>query len=401
MEARVEELVQAKNSGSLTADERETRIQTLLAELDNTKDDIHPATLEYLQGRLLSLREPLDPQCEAALTKSVKLNPKNIDAWNLLGEVFWRKGDLFESTRCFEMALHREENAESLRNLSMITRKKRVSTRAEEKRNIEESIELAKKAIALDFSSGRSWFVLGNAYLTLFFSFSKQDDHLQQSLKAFNRATLDKREADHNPDLHHNRGTLLKYIEDFAGALAALRQAVRLDPDLAFSRSLHAAIVAQIQSVAAAIARKGSIKTKRVQQYQSQVEAAATKQPEGTTCCCIDDLQQGDNSGKTLVVKSITILTREPMPQLFLVLDQRGQFACLSVYNARDNVLLAGDVLTIKDPVRRDVDIRGDEELGDVAYPSIRVELPTAITRNGRKLGRDTLVAAHLSLHNK
>lgn len=37
------------------------------------------------------------------------------------------------------------------------------------KKNYQDSIKLAKKAIALDMSDSQSWYVLGNAHLTNFF----------------------------------------------------------------------------------------------------------------------------------------------------------------------------------------------------------------------------------------
>lgn len=43
-------------------------------------------------------------------------------------------------------------------------------TPLEKMSNIEESLIHAKAALKLDLADGQSWFVLGNAYLALFFS---------------------------------------------------------------------------------------------------------------------------------------------------------------------------------------------------------------------------------------
>lgn len=71
--------------------------------------------------------------------------------------------------------------------------------------HIEQSVELAKKAVALDVKDGHSWYILGNAYMALFFAKMGVVAHLLSALKAYSRAEADAKEAKNNPDLYFNR----------------------------------------------------------------------------------------------------------------------------------------------------------------------------------------------------
>lgn len=93
-----------------------------------------------------------------------------------------------------------------MHNLSMLLRQKRAKAAEERRAIVMESIEVAKavrvqsfhlyfplldalidvhlpafaQALKLDLNNGHSWFILGNAYMALFFGFSLDPTHLQQ-----------------------------------------------------------------------------------------------------------------------------------------------------------------------------------------------------------------------------
>ena len=52
----------------------------------------------------------------------VKLCPDSVEAWNALGLVFWRRGQLLDAHAAFAAANARSANAASLRHLSGVTR---------------------------------------------------------------------------------------------------------------------------------------------------------------------------------------------------------------------------------------------------------------------------------------
>ena len=59
----------------------------------------------YLRGRLLNVSGDFSSAAEACLSRSVKLNPNLVDAWNELGESYMRKHDWTTARTCFEVRL--------------------------------------------------------------------------------------------------------------------------------------------------------------------------------------------------------------------------------------------------------------------------------------------------------
>lgn len=59
----------------------------------------------YLKGRALNVVDRYVPQAEELLSKAVKLEPKLVDAWNELGECYWKKDDIQQAKNCFVGAL--------------------------------------------------------------------------------------------------------------------------------------------------------------------------------------------------------------------------------------------------------------------------------------------------------
>lgn len=53
------------------------------------------------------------------------------------------------------------------------------------KKNYTESIALAKKSISLDMTDSQSWYVLGNAHLTNFFTNNESTKELESALRAY------------------------------------------------------------------------------------------------------------------------------------------------------------------------------------------------------------------------
>jgi len=84
------------------------------------------------------------------------------------------------------------------------------------KENFKMSIQLANKACALDMKDSQSWYVLGNAHLTNFFSNDENIDQLNLALKAYTQT--EKHMTEPNPDLYFNRATILEYLERYQEA---------------------------------------------------------------------------------------------------------------------------------------------------------------------------------------
>jgi len=98
------------------------------------------------------------------------------------------------------------------------------------KANFKKSIELATKAVALDMKDAQSWYVLGNAHLTNFFTNNENIEELTKALKAFSQS--EKNMSEPNPDLFFNRATILEYLERYGEATRDYNIAHQIDPNL-------------------------------------------------------------------------------------------------------------------------------------------------------------------------
>lgn len=63
------------------------------------------AMFYYLKGRALNVTPNFNILAEEAFSKCLKLDPKLVEAWNELGECYWKKDDVEEARNCFAGAL--------------------------------------------------------------------------------------------------------------------------------------------------------------------------------------------------------------------------------------------------------------------------------------------------------
>lgn len=59
-----------------------------------------------LKGKALNVMSQFDQAALDALSKAVKLDPKLVDAWNHLGECYWKNKDIESARNCFVGALN-------------------------------------------------------------------------------------------------------------------------------------------------------------------------------------------------------------------------------------------------------------------------------------------------------
>ena len=110
----------------------------------------------YIRGAALNALPSYDVEAEELLSRAVKLAPTCVGAWNELGECLWKKGDLAAARHCFDGSLAQRRNAAALRSLSMVLRKLGSSPR-EKVALMDESVESAKAAVALDVQARIMW----------------------------------------------------------------------------------------------------------------------------------------------------------------------------------------------------------------------------------------------------
>lgn len=59
----------------------------------------------YLKGRCYNISPGYDARATQCLSKAVKLNPHLVDAWNELGECYWKNMNVKDAKASFEGAL--------------------------------------------------------------------------------------------------------------------------------------------------------------------------------------------------------------------------------------------------------------------------------------------------------
>lgn len=84
--------------------------------------------------------------------------------------------------------------------------------------------------MALDLSDGYSWYVLGNAHLTNFFTVTRTVEELEFALKAYNQS--EQNTDAKNPDLHFNRATAFKFLEYYGESVIEFGRANEIDRTL-------------------------------------------------------------------------------------------------------------------------------------------------------------------------
>lgn len=79
---------------------------------------------------------------------------KNIEAWNILGDILWNKGDLDMAFICFDKANKQKENKYSYQELSILVRQFQKKSPID---LCNESLDYINKAIKLDPDDGYSY----------------------------------------------------------------------------------------------------------------------------------------------------------------------------------------------------------------------------------------------------
>lgn len=135
---------------------------------------------------MLEYLPEFNKQAEEYLSKAHKLMSTNVEPLNALGSVFWKKGDIKQSINCFEKSLEIDsKNKDILKKLSMVIRLVSEGDLEKRRDNYARSIKLATNAIAMDMKDSHSWYVLGNAHLTNFFTNNTDTEQLNLALKAY------------------------------------------------------------------------------------------------------------------------------------------------------------------------------------------------------------------------
>ncbi|KAI4879356.1 hypothetical protein NFI96_003335 [Prochilodus magdalenae] len=331
------------------------------------KEELYKHSAQYLllRGRCLNIAPQFSQTAEESLSRAVKLEPTLVEGWNTLGEQYWKKGDLTAAKTCFTGALQQSKNKVSLRNLSMVLRQLPPESGAQDHgKLIMESVDLARQAVQLDVTDGTSWYILGNAYISLFFSSGQNPQMSQQALSAYSQAEKIDKASALNADLHFNRATLFQYEEMFSSALAGYSRAAVLDPGWEEPPEREKQLLEYLNQVTNLIENKGKMKARRLRNILSSLSVSALgpcaspqfRSPTGRTGSleprCFSALTHGHNAGVATLGKVVfSLATEGRMAFTFGMVDSEEICYVAMVYNIADGWgVLIGDTVVIPEP---------------------------------------------------
>lgn len=397
-----------------SAKHKQSDIENELKNALNVFDDLkesgckaNRAMYYYLKGRALNVTPSYNIQAEEVLSKAVKLDPKLVEAWNELGECYWKKDDIEGARNCFAGALKHQKNKISLRNLSMVLRQIKAKSYKEHVSNIEEGVGCAKEAVQLDTNDGISWAVLGNAYLSSFFSVAQNPKILKLCMSAYSQADKDP-VAQCNPDLHYNKAIAFKYEEGYELALASFKKAICFDPTWEIPQQKQAELLKYLDHVQDLIQHKGKVKTKKLVQMIQSLDpkllgpygGGSYTSPKGKSVKLeyipFRSLQCGQNVEKVVLGKVVCSLQDEDnVPFTFCIVDKDEKCIAVTVYNlAQGKGVIIGDSVAIPEPFVSHVRLKYEDV--EYSFESIRIDTPIVMVVNGKKLGVDQQVGAQL-----
>ncbi|XP_012280058.1 tetratricopeptide repeat protein 5 isoform X2 [Orussus abietinus] len=365
----------------------------------------------YLKGKVLNVVDRFVPQAEELLSKAVKLEPRLVEAWNELGECYWKNDDIQQAKNCFIGALPHKRNKVSLRNLSMVLRQEQTKTHEEQVRNIEQGVEYAKEAVTYDISDGTSWAILGNAYLSSFFTIMQNPATLRLCMSAYAQAEKDI-VARSNPGLFYNKAVALKYQEEYKLALESFEQAMSLDPTWEVPQNKRDELLTYLKDVQNSVDSKGRLKPKKLHQIIQSLDAKHLGPYKGGSYTYADktvkldlvplkELKNGINLEKLVFGKVVCwIQDSDCVPFAFCMIDKDLTCVAVTVYNlAKGKGVTIADSVAIPEPFITNQMF--SHSANEFNFKSIRVETPVVLVVNGRKLGRDQQASAKLSSFKK
>lgn len=363
----------------------------------------------YWEGKALSYVDDKAKEAETLVSKAVKLNPRLVEGWNCLGHIYWQQKDLRQAQNCFEGALKHGDSKDSLRSLSVVLRNiipEEGKAQAERTEALEKSIRLARQAVMCDMQDTKSWYLLGNAYLTAFFAGGRGSDYLGSALKAYHKADPEPvASPSTNPDLYFNRGNVYKFQENYSLAIADYRRARTLDPTLP---DMVEDLIRLCKKLSALVQSNAGIKSKRMKTLLTGIPTSVNENLYPSSSWkygSVKDLSFDVNKGVYTSCRVVAPVTRsEDIPVSFLVVCASGRFCEISLYNVTVQVLSGirvGDTLLVFEPLLKEVSIVDDRPNGDskeYSYTCLQVDEPSNVLVNGQRLGRDFLASPNISI---
>ncbi|XP_061619260.1 tetratricopeptide repeat protein 5 isoform X4 [Phyllopteryx taeniolatus] len=369
----------------------------------------HKAEFLLQKGRCLNVAPDFSAAAEDCLSRAVKLEPGLVQGWNTLGEQYWKKGDLMAAKNCFTGALQQSKNKVSLRNMSMVLRQLPAAGGDAHGKQVLESVDVARQAVQLDVTDGTSWYILGNAYVSLFFSCGQKPQLSTQALSAYAQAERVDRAAACYPELHFNRATLFQYEEMFGSALGGYSRAAALDPGWPEPAEKEKQLMEYLHNVTELCQKKGKVKARRLRGMLSGLTASSlgpcsspdfrswTGRVGGLEPRPSSSLAHGLNGGAAALGKVVfSLASRGRVAFTFGMVDGEETCVAVMVYNTADSWgVLIGDTVVVPEPRVKCHSIAHKGASFD--FRSIRVDSPLCLVVNGRPQNAQSVTVTSVS----
>jgi tetratricopeptide (TPR) repeat protein len=278
-------------------------------------------------------------------------------AWLALGICLWKKDNKNDARSCLLESIKQKPNKEALCELSILTRQI-ISKDQKLSTSIDESINLAKQAIQLDLSYHKSWYVLGNANCTRFFSVTQDISDLNKAFAAYKRAEI-LVNGDKNPDLYFTKGNVSRYLQHYDVALKSYQRSRELDESLA---QVTDGPISEILTFQNRLYETFSEKTDTSLISKCRRDISSAPFTKGTVT--LDKLQSGLNKKVIfagVVIRLIPNGSDNMPPTTYLCMDASGTTCAVSLYNIGQNDNnLTNKVITIMDPLVIDSNLYKD-----------------------------------------
>ncbi|KAL7631428.1 UNVERIFIED_CONTAM: hypothetical protein RMT77_018266 [Armadillidium vulgare] len=386
-----------QNHGPEKACEKEEAINKKMIEIvkaiEELKDSIPPSNRGeylYLKGRALNIGSEYNKEAEEHLGKATKFNLP--PAWNELGECLYKKGELLGAKTCFQKALNLEKQAVYLRNMSMLMRSLPTENQTEKEENIAKGLEYAREALKLNFKDGHSWLVLGNSYLTLFFSVEAKQEHLKNAKSAYIKAEEDSATC-YLPELHFSKFQIEWYEEDYEDALKSLQRATELEPTWDEPRVKLEECKKFLSRLCQFVESRGQLTQRKLNSLMKGIsdnclgpyEKGGTSLTGGMKPILVPLklLAEGSNENKIVLGRVVcTVVPDSGLPFAFCMVDRDGTCRAVTVYNWANNYgVKIGDAVAIVAPILKRHKLQCEKI--DEFY-SLRVALPLMLVINKR-----------------
>eukprot|EP01012_Entosiphon_sulcatum_P008194 TRINITY_DN14361_c0_g1_i3.p1 TRINITY_DN14361_c0_g1~~TRINITY_DN14361_c0_g1_i3.p1 ORF type:complete len:478 (-),score=81.81 TRINITY_DN14361_c0_g1_i3:299-1732(-) len=464
--ARVEELYTVRDREVFASRQaREERLQDLLRDVLTSIPDPDAATddggrasavledqralVYFLRGRARDVLAAYQPEAERDLAKAVRLDPALQPAWCGLGHCKWKQEKMRDALECYRTAASlnpkdkiaaRElarvlrfaprtaapsapavdpgTERKRLRNTKAVVSTEQVPTQppveAPEEDPAAQAVVMAKRAVSLDVSDGASWYVLGNAWLGHYIGRSLDPRDLETAVRAYENA--ERRGEDKNPDLHYNKGTVLRYLCNYADAFTEFATALRLDPALAEAEAELSSIRSVVEGYVSKVAAKCNFPQRAFERQLQALPAPGSvitfshRRYSALTINNVEAQLPTDGGTMPLVFLKVmaTVSGLTDTPQVFVAFDCARNPVALTLFNLAPMAIKECDEVAV---ARSAIDPRQDIIAQRFTLPvaadnhptfdfvQLKVANPGAILVNRRPIPTDRFLAPQMTVH--